>query len=211
MNIILLGYPGSGKGTQAKLLVSNLNYKHLSTGDMFRDEIAKKTQLGEKVKSYINNGKLVPDDVVLEVIESKLKDIGDNVLFDGFPRTIEQAEGLEILMDRLGRQIEKVFFFDVDENNVIKRIINRRSCPKCQRIYNLITDPPKNADLCDVCGVKVVERDDDKEEVVTKRMQVYKDLTAPLISYYKSQGIFVQIDASKSVEDVYNQVIKHIN
>jgi adenylate kinase len=211
MNIILLGYPGSGKGTQAKLLVSNLNYKHLSTGDMFRDEIAKKTQLGEKVKSYINNGKLVPDDVVLEVIESKLKDIGDNVLFDGFPRTIEQAEGLEILMERLSRQIEKVFFFDVDENNVIKRIINRRSCPKCQRIYNLITDPPKNADLCDVCGVKVVERDDDKEEVVTKRMQVYKDLTAPLISYYKSQGIFVQIDASKSVEDVYNQVIKHIN
>jgi adenylate kinase len=211
MNIILLGYPGSGKGTQAKLLVSNLNYKHLSTGDMFRDEIAKKTQLGEKVKSYINNGKLVPDDVVLEVIESKLKDIGDNVLFDGFPRTIEQAEGLEILMERLSRQIEKVFFFDVDENNVIKRIINRRSCPKCQRIYNLITDPPKNADLCDVCGVKLVQRDDDKEEVVTKRMQVYKDLTAPLISYYKSQGIFVQIDASKSVEDVYNQVIKHIN
>lgn len=211
MNLIFLGYPGSGKGTQAKLLVSNLSYNHISTGDLFRDEISKNTALGHKVKSYIDKGMLVPDGVVLDVIENKIKDIKDKLLFDGFPRTIEQALGLEKLLSKLNIEINKVFFFDVDENNVIKRIVARRSCPKCLKIYNLITDPPKNNEMCDYCNVKLIQRNDDREDVVRKRMEVYKDLTSPLISYYRTQGIFVIINAREKINDVYNQIIKNLN
>lgn len=211
MNLIFLGYPGSGKGTQAKFLVSNLRYNHISTGDLFRDEISKNTTLGHKVKTYIDKGMLVPDDVVLNVIENKIKDIKDKILFDGFPRTIEQALGLEKLLSKLNMEINKVFFFDVDENDVIKRIVSRRSCPKCSKIYNLITDPPKNDKMCDHCNVELIQRNDDREDVVRKRIEIYKDLTSPLISYYRTQGIFVTIDARKKINDVYNQIIENLN
>jgi len=207
MNIIFLGCPGSGKGTQAKMLGTKHNFYHLSTGDLFREEISKKSDLGLKAKSYIDAGKLVPDAVVLDVIKNKIKDIKSDILFDGFPRTIEQAEGLEKIMEELLKVIDMVFFFEVNEKEVINRITARRNCPKCGRIYNMITSPPKNDESCDDCNVKLNQRDDDKEEVVKKRMQVYKDQTSPLISYYRMQGIFHIIDASKTVDNVYLQIV----
>lgn len=207
MNIIFLGCPGSGKGTQAKMLEAKHNFYHLSTGDLFREEISKKSDLGLKAKSYIDAGKLVPDAVVLDVIKNKIKDIKSDILFDGFPRTIEQAEGLEKIMEELLKVIDMVFFFEVNEKEVINRITARRNCPKCGRIYNMITSPPKNDESCDDCNVKLNQRDDDKEEVVKKRMQVYKDQTSPLISYYRMQGIFHIIDASKTVDNVYLQIV----
>ncbi len=206
MNIVFLGSPGSGKGTQAKLLVERKKFIHISTGDLFRDEIAKDTELGKKVKSYISQGSLVPDGVVLEVIKNRIKDIDGNILFDGFPRTVEQAEGLENILDEFKKSIDKVFFFEVNENEVVKRISARRTCPKCGRIYNLITDPPKHNGVCDICQTRLIQREDDREEVVRKRIEVYKDLTAPLISYYRTQGIFVIIDAEKPIEEVYSQI-----
>lgn len=210
MNIVFLGYPGSGKGTQAKLLSQRKGFFHLSTGDLFREEMTKGTNLGDRVKTYISSGKLVPDDLVLEVIKEKIKALNGNILFDGFPRTVEQAEGLERILEGLSQTVDKVFFFEVNENEVIKRISARRNCPKCGRIYNLITDPPKNDSVCDVCDVKLIQRDDDKEEVVRNRIEVYKDLTAPLISYYRTQGIFIIIDATKNIEDVYKQIDKNL-
>jgi len=211
VNLIFLGCPGSGKGTQAKFLVSNNGFHHISTGDLFREEISRNSELGRKVKSYIDAGRLVPDDVVLDVIKNKIKDIKGNILFDGFPRTIEQAEGLEKMMDKISKNIDVVLFFNVNEEDVVKRITARRNCPKCGKIYNMITNPPKNDETCDECKVKLNHRDDDKEEVVKKRMQVYKDLTSPLISYYRTQGIFEIIDASKSVEDVYKEIVDKIS
>ncbi|MCX7905873.1 MAG: adenylate kinase [Elusimicrobiales bacterium] len=210
MNIVLLGYPGSGKGTQAKLLSKRKNFIHISTGDLFREEISKGSELGKKVSSYISSGKLVPDDLFLNVIREKIKDIKDNILFDGFPRTVEQAERLEDMLGEFSKTIDKVFFFEVNEAEVIKRISSRRNCPKCGKIYNLVTEPPKDGVLCDICKVKLVQRDDDKEDVVKNRIEVYKDLTAPLISYYRTQGIFVIIDATKNVEEVYSQIVSNL-
>jgi len=206
MNIVLLGYPGSGKGTQAKLLVERKNFIHISTGDLFRSEISKNTELGKKVKGYISQGKLVPDDVVLEVIESKIKEKNGNILFDGFPRTVAQAEGLDLMFEKNSQQLDKVFFFEISEKEVAKRISSRRFCPKCGRIYNLITEPPKIEGKCDDCAVDLAIRDDDREEVVLKRFEVYKDLTSPLISYYRTQGNFFVINASLSQEEVYSQL-----
>ncbi|MGC8867599.1 MAG: adenylate kinase [Elusimicrobiales bacterium] len=210
MNIIFLGYPGSGKGTQARLLVERNGFVHISTGDLFREEISKNSELGRRVNSYISQGKLVPDSVVLDVIRERVKNINGNIVFDGFPRTVEQAEGLENMLCEFKKGIDKVFFFEVNERDVIKRISARRNCPKCAKIYNLITDPPKKDSICDVCGVLLVQRDDDRQEIVKKRIDVYKDLTAPLISYYRTQGIFIIIDAAKSVEEVYRQIVSNL-
>jgi len=210
MNIIFLGPPGSGKGTQAKILANKRNFIHISTGDLFREEIEKKTELGLKVKSFIDQGKLVPDEIVIDVIRSRINP-SSNILFDGFPRTVEQAEKLDEMMDGFGKKIDIVFFFEINENDVVKRMVARRTCPKCGKIYNMITNPPKNDETCDICNVKLYQRDDDKEEVIRKRLEVYKTQTSPLISYYRLEGIFEIIDASKSVEEVSLEIEKKIS
>ncbi len=205
MNLVFLGYPGSGKGTQAKILSERRKFAHLSTGDMFREEIAKGSELGLKVKSIISSGKLVSDEIVLEVIENKISSLKQDTIFDGFPRTVEQAEALENMLEKYSRQVDAVLFFEVDEAEVVKRLSARRSC-SCGRVYNVLTSPPLKEGVCDSCGKTLFIREDDKPDVVSKRIDVYKDLTSPLISYYRIQGIFHIIKADKPSEEVYSQI-----
>ncbi len=210
MNLVFLGYPGSGKGTQAKMLAERKNFAHLSTGDLFREEIAKGTKLGQTVKDIISSGKLVSDNIVLEVIESKIGSLKNDVIFDGFPRTVEQAEGLENLLEKYSRKVDAVLFFEVEEREVVKRLSARRSC-SCGRVYNVISNPPKKEGICDSCGAALFTREDDKPEVISKRIDVYKDLTSPLISYYRTQGLFHIINASRPGEEVYGEIEKTLS
>ncbi|MDT8285549.1 MAG: adenylate kinase [Elusimicrobiales bacterium] len=193
MNVILLGFPGSGKGTQAKAVAEKLGMLHFSTGDIFREEIAKKTELGEKVQSYLASGRLVPDDVVIEVIKSRVTAAGKGILFDGFPRTVEQAQALDDFFEARGEKIDSVVFLAVPEQEVVNRLTSRRTCSKCGRIYNLDRNPPAAEGKCDDCGSPLTAREDDKPEVVAKRLMVYKDLTEPLISYYRGNGVFQEV------------------
>lgn len=207
MNLVFLGYPGSGKGTQAKMLSERKNFAHLSTGDLFREEIAKGTKLGQTVKDIISSGKLVSDSIVLEVIESKIGSLKNDVIFDGFPRTVEQAEGLDNLLERYSRKVDAVLFFEVEEREVVKRLSARRSC-SCGRVYNVVTNPPAKEGICDSCAATLFIREDDKPEVISKRIEVYKDITSPLISYYRMQDLFYIIDASRPSEEVYSEIEK---
>ncbi|PIS46615.1 MAG: adenylate kinase [Elusimicrobia bacterium CG08_land_8_20_14_0_20_51_18] len=210
MNLVLLGYPGSGKGTQAKALAAKRGFTHISTGDLFREEISKNTDLGTRVKGYISQGKLVPDGVVLDVIENRIKTLKGNILFDGFPRTVEQAEGLERMLEKYSMQTDGVLFFEVNEKEVAKRISARRFCAKCGAIYNVLSSPPKTENKCDSCASPLSTREDDRQEVVLKRIEVYKDLTSPLVSYYRTQGVFHVIDASLGQDEVYAQIEKAV-
>lgn len=202
MNIILLGYPGSGKGTQAKVLSQKLGLFHVSTGDIFREELAKDTPLGLEVSGYLSGGRLVPDRLVLEVLKSRLSKETRGLLFDGFPRTVEQAEGLDAWFDSREMTLDAVIFLNVPEAEVAKRLGDRRTCPKCGKIYNIGTQPPQKPDTCDTCNEKLITRDDDTPAVIWKRLQVYKDQTEPLLAYYKSSGIFFEADGGQAPESV---------
>ena len=206
MNLILLGYPGSGKGTQAKVLSGKLGLFHVSTGDIFREEIAKKTALGVEFSSYLAGGKLVPDRLVMDVLKSRLGSETRGLLFDGFPRTVEQAEGLDAWFGSRGQEIDAVIFLDVPEADVIKRLGDRRTCSGCGKIYNISTLPPAKPDVCDACGKALVTREDDKPGVIAKRLQVYRDQTEPLISYYKAGGNFYKVPAAGAPEDVATRI-----
>jgi adenylate kinase len=210
MNIILLGYPGSGKGTQAKILVEKLQLLHIATGDIFREEIGKKTPLGLEVSNYLSSGKLVPDNLVMEVIKSRLNNETKGVLFDGFPRTVDQAEALDNYFEQTGRRIEAVIFLNIVEQEVIQRMSARRTCPKCGKIYNLITNPPKSLNVCDECRVELIIREDDKVGVIEKRLMVYRDLTEPLISYYKTNNIFFEVDGKDSPDIVSDRIMSFL-
>lgn len=202
MNIILLGYPGSGKGTQAKVLSAELELFHVSTGDIFREHIAKKTPLGTEVSSYLAAGRLVPDKLVLEMLKSRLGTETRGLLFDGFPRTVEQAEGLDSWMESRGQAIDAVIFINVPEADVVKRLSDRRTCSGCGRIYNIGTLPPAKPDVCDACAKPLVIREDDKPEVISRRIQVYRDQTEPLLAYYKANGNFYDVNGAGAPDTV---------
>ena len=202
MNIVLLGYPGSGKGTQAKLLSEKLSLFHISTGDIFREAIAAKTELGQEVSGYLAAGRLVPDKLVLEVIKAKLATETRGLLFDGFPRTVDQAQALDDYFASRGQAIDAVLFLDVDEEAVVTRLAARRTCSKCLKIYNLLTSPPAKEGLCDSCGGTLNLREDDKPEVIRRRIGVYKDQTEPLVAYYKGLGNFYPVRGGLSPESV---------
>jgi len=212
MNIILLGYPGSGKGTQAKVLSQKLNMFHVSTGDIFREELAKKTPLGQEVAGYLSAGRLVPDRLVLEVLKARLASETRGLLFDGFPRTVDQAEGLDNWFAARNQSIDAVVFLNVPEAEVAKRLGARRTCSGCGKIYNTITNPPAKENVCDVCGKPLTVREDDKPEVILRRIQVYKDQTEPLLAYYRSSGNFYEADGGLAPEAVAEKVaalLKH--
>jgi len=210
MILVLLGAPGSGKGTQSKALAAKYGFTHLSTGDIFRAEMAQKTPLGEKAAEYVKNGKLVPDTVVTEMVAGKLE-AGRNYLLDGFPRNVEQAQALDGMLKQHGSAVDRVILLDLSQAETLKRLTSRRVCAKCGEVYNVLTKPPKAEGKCDLCGGDVVQRDDDSEATAKKRLMVYDDLTSPLIAYYKAEGLFEQVDAAQQPAKVTADVSKIID
>lgn len=201
MIVILLGSPGSGKGTQSKRLAEKYGFSHLATGDIFRAEIAQKTSIGEKAADYLKKGKLVPDAVVIEMVAGKI-DKGGNYLLDGFPRTIEQAQGLADMLKGVGASVDLVAFLTLPKEEAIRRMASRRTCTSCGEVYNAISRPTKAEGICDKCGAQVVQREDDSEATAANRLMVFEDLTHPLVAYYKSEAAFQEVDAAQAPEAV---------
>lgn len=198
--IIFLGPPGAGKGTQAKFLEKDYGFIQISTGDILREAVKKGTELGKLAKKYMDEGKLVPDDVIVGIIEEKLEELKDkNIILDGFPRTIPQAEALDEMLKKKNKEVDAVILFDISDEEVVRRLSGRRVDPKTGNVYHIEFNPPPE-------GVEIIQRDDDKEEVIRKRLEVYHNQTEPLIEYYKKQNKLFKVDASKPVEEVYNQI-----
>jgi len=199
MIVIFLGPPGAGKGTQAQRLVEEKGFLHISTGDLLREAVKNQTPLGLKAKEYMDRGELVPDDLIIALIKEKLPEEG-NVILDGFPRTIAQAEALDEMLAQMGKKVDKVILFEVPDDVVVERISGRRIDPKTGKVYHVKYNPPPE-------GVEVIQRDDDREEVVRKRLEVYRKQTAPLVDYYTKRGNLVRIDATKSPDEVYKDIL----
>ncbi len=210
MNIILLGPPGAGKGTLAERLVDKKGFVHISTGQILREAVANETEVGLEAKSYMDKGELVPDEVVTKIVVEKLKEKEvkeKGFMLDGFPRTIKQAELLDDALSKEGLKIDIVIFLDASEETIIKRLSGRRTCEKCGRNYNIYTMPPKVKGVCDVCGGKLYQRDDDKEETVRNRLKVYKENTAPLVKYYENKNLLKSFKGDKQVDEILNDIL----
>lgn len=209
MKIVLLGAPGAGKGTQAKKIAEKFNIPHISTGDIFRENIKNQTQLGKKAKEYIDQGLLVPDELVLELIIDRLNepDCKNGYVLDGFPRTIPQAIALDEALDKKNDRIKHAIDVDVPDEVIIRRMSGRRVCLNCGRTYHIETLRPKVEGICDYCDSKLVLREDDKQETVQKRLKVYHEQTQPLLDYYKKKGILYSVNGTKDIDDIYNEII----
>lgn len=212
MNILLLGKPGAGKGSVAKEFKEKMNIVHLSTGDIFRNEIHEKAELGLLADSYISKGLLVPDEVTNEIIRSVLKkDPTNNYLFDGYPRTVNQAKFLKSAMAELGMKLDGVFDLETSDELVIVRLSSRRVCKTCGMIYNTRNHNPKVEGVCDVCGGKIIQRADDKEEAIKERLKVYNAQTKPLIEYYRNEGLLHSVDSTKDSPELFEDILNIIN
>jgi adenylate kinase len=203
--IIFLGPPGAGKGTQAERLAEDLKIKKISTGDILREAVAKGTELGQRAKLYMERGELVPDEIILGIIEEAIND-EEGFILDGFPRNINQAKALDEMLSRKALNITHVIFLDVPDEEIIKRIAYRRVCLNCGAVYNLIFNPPKEDEICNNCGSKLVQRGDDREEVVRKRLEVYRDSTEALIRIYEERGVLRKIDGLGDREEVFRRI-----
>ncbi len=212
MRLVLLGPPGAGKGTQAELILKYFKIPHISTGDILREHIKNNTALGQKVKEYTDSGRLVPDDIILEIVQDRISkdDCSNGFLFDGFPRTIAQAEALDSILAEKGIELDFVINLDVEDQIIIDRILNRRFCPKCGKIYNLKLNPPKKDNICDDCNVELQQRKDDKLEVIKNRLEVYRQQTQPLITYYNSKNILINVPGDDTPEHIFEQIKKAI-
>ncbi len=208
LNMILLGPPGAGKGTQAERLRDDFGLPFISTGEMLRANVKDGTELGVEAKRYMDAGDLVPDDVIVRMVADRLDagDAEDGFILDGFPRTIAQAEALDSMLDSLRRRINAAVLIDVPDDDVVQRISGRRVCVKSGHNYHVQFDPPKREDVCDQDGSRLIQRDDDKPEVVRKRLHVYHDQTEPLIEYYDGKGVLRRIDGSRSPADVHDHI-----
>lgn len=198
MKMVLLGPPAAGKGTQAKILAEKFSIPTISTGAIIRNAISSKTPLGVAAKDYIDRGELVPDDLVIDLVKHRLTedDCKNGYILDGFPRTVFQAE----TADKIGITIDKTLLFDVSDEEVVSRITGRRECPNCGNVYHTVSNPPEKDGICDSCGSKLSHREDDTEETVRKRLDVYHKQTEPLITFYKNKGILVSVEGQKSIE-----------
>lgn len=209
MNIILMGLPGAGKGTQASEIFKKFPIPHISTGDMFRKAIKDETDLGKEAKSYMDRGELVPDEVTVGIVKERISedDAKKGFLLDGFPRTIDQAESLNQIMSELDREIDAVINIEVPEEELMNRLTGRRICEKCGTTYHLVFNPPKVDGICDIDGGKLYQREDDNPETVSNRLSVNVKQSKPILEYYNNKGVLKNIDGSKDIDEVTNDVI----
>jgi adenylate kinase len=212
MNIVMLGSPGSGKGTQAHMLAEKFSLKRISTGDILREAVMNETNLGKRARIHMDNGDLVPDGLVIDLIAEAVNEMGDRkgLIFDGFPRTLKQAEALDDLLVRTGRTIDLVIYLDVSPEEVVRRLSLRRSCPGCERLFNMESDPPNDGVNCDVCGRKLIVRSDDREDVIRNRLEVYRQETQPIIHWYDERGKVDRINGEVSAPQVFERICREI-
>ncbi|MCT8976489.1 adenylate kinase [Clostridium sp. CX1] len=208
MKIILLGPPGAGKGTQAKLISDQYSIPHISTGDIFRKNISEKTPLGIEAKGYMDNGQLVPDDVTIRIVEDRLSmdDCKIGFLLDGFPRTTKQAEALDSFLNSNGQKIDTALLIDVPREFILERMTGRRVCPTCGASYHIKFNPSKNEGKCDACGSSLIQRKDDTEETVKERLDVYDNQTQPLIQYFDNQNKLSRVDGTGDIKEVFQDI-----
>ena len=210
MKIVMLGAPGAGKGTQAKMIAAKYQIPHISTGDNFRANIKNGTELGKKAKSYMDQGLLVPDELTVDLVIDRLAqdDCKNGYILDGFPRTIPQAEALDAALAKLGEKMDYAIDVDVPDENIVSRMSGRRACTGCGATYHIVYNPSKKGECCEVCGEKLILRDDDKPETVQKRLNVYHEQTQPLIDYYTKQSILRTVDGTQDMNDVFAEIVK---
>ena len=210
MKIIMLGAPGAGKGTQAKRIAAKYSIPHISTGDIFRANIKNNTELGQKAKTYMDKGELVPDELVVDLIMDRFKqpDAANGYVLDGIPRTIPQAEALDKALAANGESVDFAINVEVPDENIIKRMGGRRACVGCGATYHIEFNAPKVEGVCDTCGEKLILRDDDKPETVKNRLSVYHDQTQPLIEYYNKKNVLREVDGTMAMDDVFNAIVE---
>lgn len=208
MKLVMLGAPGAGKGTQAELISKKYNVPHISTGDILRDSVAKQTELGTKAKAFMDAGELVPDQLVIDIVKERLgrEDCGNGFILDGFPRTVTQAQVLQDVLEGMNRKLDAVLDIEVSEEELVRRLTQRRQCRNCGKIYHLTYNPPKDDSLCDKCGGEVYQRADDEETAIKKRLEEYGKKTQPLISYYEELNISKVINGAKSTDEVFSDI-----
>ena len=210
MKIIMLGAPGAGKGTQAKMIAEKCGIPHISTGDIFRANIKNGTELGAKAKEYMDKGLLVPDELVCDLVVDRIQqaDCEKGYILDGFPRTIPQAEALEAALNAIEQKLDYAIDIDVPDENIINRMSGRRACVGCGETYHVVFNPTKVEGKCDVCGESLILRDDDKPETVKKRLDVYHTQTQPLIDFYSARKVLVEVDGTQSMDKVFEDIMK---
>ncbi|NMP21999.1 adenylate kinase [Sulfobacillus harzensis] len=213
MELVLLGPPGSGKGTQAKRLADAFGIPHISTGDIFRKNLAEGTELGQLAKRYMDEGTLVPDDVTERMVSARLSepDAKPGFILDGFPRNLNQAEHFQTALRTMGRQLTCVVYLTVNHDVLMARLTGRRVCPGCGATYNVVFQPPKQAGICDVCGAELVQRPDDSEATVSRRLEVYREETAPLVAYYEKLGLLARFDGEQPVDEVTRAIQERLS
>ena len=208
LNLILLGPPGAGKGTQAERLREDFDLAYIATGDILRKAVADETELGKKAKEYMDKGDLVPDEVIIAVILEEVESdaAADGFLLDGFPRSVGQAEALEEAIGRLDRKLTAILYIEAPDEEIVRRLSGRRMCTKSGHVYNVYTDPPKRDEVCDQDGSQLVQRDDDREATVRKRLGVYHQMTEPLVEYYEDRGLLRRFDGTRSPTEVHDHI-----
>ena len=213
MKIIMLGAPGAGKGSQASRIAKEYQLPHISTGDIFRANLKEETELGKRAKSFMDKGELVPDDITIAMLLDRIhkKDCKNGYILDGFPRTIPQAEALKEALAKKNEKIDLALDVEASDELIIKRMAGRRTCPACGAIYHIVTLPPKTEGICDRCGADLIQRKDDNEETVKNRLKIYHEVTEPLISYYKKEGILEEIDGAEELDKVFEKVKRIIH